>query len=314
MIILKNLKNRLNNQRGSVIVLLALGMTVLLGATALVADVGVNYVIQSRLSIAADAAALAGGTQLKNGREAVIQTAVTIAAANGVAAENVIVDVDEDVRGVTVSTQAPMELFFANIFGAEGGIMEQRARVAFTRPTAFFDIFPLGMDEDVDVDYSTRVNLFGDDLLGDSSKRGALSFRDEDGKLMTGASTLRKFLQEGYPGLVEIDDLIYTKGGVNFGPVSDGIDYRIAEAAKTHECSLNNCPSDCPRIIILPVYHQVAGDDVQVVDFAAFWIESISGGGTNLEVWGHFIAPYVSPAASVEGESPYGMTATRLVQ
>jgi hypothetical protein len=308
---MNRVSNLLNNQKGSVIVLLAIVMTGLLAGTAVVTDIGVNYVIQSRLSIAADAAALAAGTKLGEGYDSIKQAALRNAEKNGLAAENVIVEIDENGGGVTVRAQAPMQLYFARIFGAEGGLMEQRARVAKTRPTAFFDIFPLGMDESLNLAYNTRVNLFGSDLLGDSSKRGALSFYDEDGKLMTGANTLREFLKNGYPGLVEVDDLIYAKPGVNNGPVSEGVDYRINLAPNS---TLENLANDCPRILILPVYRQLPGDFVQVVDFAAFWIESRVGQGNNLQVWGHFIKPHMNPAASVEGESPYGMTATRLVQ
>ena len=286
-------------------------MTGLLAGTALVTDIGVNYVQQSRLSIAADAAALAAGTKLGLGHDQIKQTAITIAEKNGVPAESVIVEINENGSAVTVRTQAPMQLYFARIFGAQGGLMEQQARVAKTRPTAFFNIFPLGMDESLNLAYNRRVNLFGSDLLGDSSKRGALSFHDEDGKLMTGANTLREFLRNGYSGLVEIDDLIYAKGGVNNGPIADGVDFRINLAPNS---TLSNLANDCPRILILPVYRQLPGDFVRVVDFAAFWIESRVGQGNNLQVWGHFIKPHMNPAASVEGESPYGMTATRLVQ
>ncbi|MDW7650963.1 MAG: pilus assembly protein TadG-related protein [Bacillota bacterium] len=308
------LGSMLNNQRGSVIVLLAIVMTGLLAGAAVVTDIGVNYVIQGRLSIAADAAALAAGTKLGGGYDEITQLAVTTAEKNGVPAERVIVEVDNDAKGVTVRTQAPMQLYFAQIFGAEGGVMEQRARVALTRPIAFMDIYPLGLDEEITFEYFKHVNLYSKELLG-SGNWGALYFDDS-----TGTSTYRVHLQEGYPGLVTIGDDAESKGGATPQAIKKSLDYRFQLAAETHQCQLGECPPDCARILVLPIYRAVLDNnqnktsEVIIVDFAAFWVSEYDIGGAKTEIWGYFIKPNVNPAISVEGESPYGMTATRLVE
>ena len=309
----------LNNQRGSVIVLLAVCVTALFGITALVADVGVNYVKQTQLTIAADAAALAGGSRLDDGRDVVAATARATAEKNGVSSEMIIVEVSENGNGITVRTQAPVQLFFAKLFGANGGTMEQRARVAKTRPTALFNVFPLGVDKKITLDYTKLVNFFSSELLG-SGNWGALAFADENGKYDTGASVLRANLKDGYPGLVELDDIAATSGGVSMGPIRDAITYRFGQAALTHQCSLGNCPTGCPRILIMPIYEEIMDNNnnktsrVLIVDFAAFWVSSMSGSGSNTQIWGHFIRPHVRAAASVEGESGYGLTTTKLIQ
>jgi hypothetical protein len=294
-------------------------MTVLLSVTALVTDVGVNYVTQTRLSMAADAAALAGGRKLDQGRDVVVQTALEIAEKNGIAPANTIVEVDESGKGVTVRTQAPIQLFFSRIFGAEGGMMEQRARVAKTRPVSFYRVFPLGVDRIVKLDYSREVNLFSDELLG-SGNWGALAFKNADGTYDTGSSVLRQNLIYGYDGLVTIGDWALTSGGVSMGPIREAIDYRFQEAAKTHQCSLGECPTGCPRILIMPIYVEILDNnknktgEVDIVDFAAFWVSRMSGSGANTQIWGNFVKPFVHPAASVEGESDYGLTTIKLVQ
>jgi hypothetical protein len=306
--------NVLGEEKGSTIVILAVAMTALLGMAALVADVGVNYLRQARIAVAADAAALAGGTQLGKGAAAVTQAALDIAQKNGLALDQVIVEVDEDETGVSVRTTSAMKLFFGVLFNLEEGNMTQRARVARTRPVALYDVFPLGVDEKTELDYSRTVNLFGKELLG-SGNWGALTFKDENGKYMTGANVFREFLKNGYSGVIEIGDLVMCKGGVNMGPISEGIDYRITEATKTHLCGLGNCPSGCPRILILPIYNETAiKDEVVIVDFAAFWVSFIKGSGAKTEVWGNFIRPHVRAAASVEGESRYGLTTIKLVK
>lgn len=320
MVVVRNLfANIRDNRQGSVIVLLAIGMTALIGSVALVADMGFNYVHQTRLSVAADAAALAGGRRLNEGRDAVIQTATNIAVKNGVPVERVFVEVDESGNSVTVSTQTPIRLFFANIFRAGGGLMEQRARVAKTRPVAIERVFPLGVDQIVKLDFSKEVNLFSSELLG-SGNWGALAFKDESGKYLTGSSILRENLQEGHQGIVEVGDTASTSGGVAMGPVRDGINHRFAEAAKTHTCSLGNCPTGCERILIMPIYKPILDNnsnktsEVEIIDFAAFWVSRMTGQGANTQIWGHFIRPHVNAAASVEGESPYGLTTIRMIQ
>jgi hypothetical protein len=306
--------NILKKEQGSVVVILALAMTALLGMGALVADVGVNYVKEAHLMVAADAGALAGATKLGQGKEAITTAVLEIVQKNGVLAEMVTVEVDEEQNGVTVKTRAPIRLFFAKLFAAENGVMEQRARVAKTRPTAIFDVFPLGVEESVTLDYLKEVNLFSSELLG-GGKWGALTFKDENGNYMTGANIFREFLKHGYPGLIEIGDLVQAKGGVNMGPIRDGIKYRQDEAEKLGPSSYDNYPDGSPLVLILPIYTITnVKDEVEVVDFAAFYVTKLQGQGENTEVWGHFIKPHVNAAASVEGESQYGLTTTKLIQ
>ena len=54
-------------ERGSVAVLMALALTVLLGFAALVVDVGLSWAVRAETQTAADAAALAGAARLADG-------------------------------------------------------------------------------------------------------------------------------------------------------------------------------------------------------------------------------------------------------
>jgi len=130
------------NERGTSLVLLALAMTALLGSTALVADLGVNYVTQARLAVAADAAALAGGTQLGAGRDRVMQAAKEMAAKNGIFADAVAVEVAPNNSGVTVTAKAPVRLFFGKIFGLQAAGMKQQAQVVLARPISMTQLVP----------------------------------------------------------------------------------------------------------------------------------------------------------------------------
>jgi hypothetical protein len=319
MLLRKEILKTVGNESGSAIVLLTAAMVALVGVMALVADVGVNYVKQTQLSVAADAAALAGGTKLNQGNSYAKEAATEIAVKNGISLENLNIDVDEDGKGITVKTRGPLQTFFGIIFNNSGGRMEQLARVAMTRPVGFFDVFPLGVDETANLTYGVELNLFGSELMG-SGNWGALQFKDDNGNYQTGANIFKENLKNGFSGLVMIEDDARAESGAKSGPISDAIDYRMTEAAKTHECSLNNCPSGCPRVLILPIYTATSAEDanktkfVEIVDSAAFWISRVEGQGSNRKVWGYFIKPLVNAAVNAEGESPYGMTSIKLVK
>ena len=109
----RRLKKYWQNE-GGLSVILACIMTLLMACTALVADLGVNYVTQSRLSAAADAAALAGATKFNEGAEQVKAVALTVAAQNGVEAGQVEVEVAADGKEVTVTAFGLYVYFLPN--------------------------------------------------------------------------------------------------------------------------------------------------------------------------------------------------------
>ena len=74
----------LRDQRGSVIVLLALTLTIVMGMAAITVDLGRAWVQDVRLQAAADAAALGGARELSIGSAAAIAAAEALLQANGV--------------------------------------------------------------------------------------------------------------------------------------------------------------------------------------------------------------------------------------
>ena len=61
---MKKLLNKFREERGQAMVIVALSLVVLLGATALSVDVGMQFNTKAKLQAAADAAALAGAQDL----------------------------------------------------------------------------------------------------------------------------------------------------------------------------------------------------------------------------------------------------------
>ncbi|MBS3900501.1 MAG: hypothetical protein KGZ54_00570 [Dethiobacter sp.] len=313
------------NEEGTALVILTLAMTVLIGSTALVADLGVNYVTQARLAVAADAAALAGGTLLGAGRDRAIQAAKEMAEKNGITADAVVVEVAPNNRGVSVTTKAPVRLFFGRIFGLQAAGMEQQAHVVLARPISMDQLVPLGIDQEMDFKIGSRRLLFakndnsGEINLG-SGNSGALEFAAQS----TGAQGFEKQLRLGWPELISKGDILETKSGVKFSAVKRAMEDRLTRAAAlNHECNPNSCPPHCPRIVYVPVYRPLPNGEnkvkqVEVVDFAAFWLDGTrrANGSWEIakEIPGIFIGIQKGGLLSVAGESPYGIRTGKLVR
>lgn len=116
---MKKLIKLLKNEDGQALVLVAIAMTVLIGLTALVIDVGTLYVTRSKLQNAADAAALAGAQDLETINDPVA-TAEYYGRLNG--AENTDAAIDsEDSTKIQVKCSKNVPNIFARIFDPDGG-------------------------------------------------------------------------------------------------------------------------------------------------------------------------------------------------
>lgn len=318
-------KRYLQNERGTAIVILAGAMTLLMACTALVADIGVNFVTQSRLAVAADAAALAGATKFKDGAAQVQETALAIAAQNGIKAEDVIVNVAGSGKEVTVTATAPVQLFFARSFSKQEGDMAQSARVIAGRPTAMTNIVPLGINENANFEFNETYKLFAknantDELELGSGNSGALAFREG----AEGANEFEYYLRKGYHEVISLGDILYTESGVKYSALKSGFAARLsaAQADSSHTCGFATCPSSCPRIIYIPVYRSLWENGkvtrVEVVDFAAFWLEAKQLGSgewkIDKEITGRFIRRSKGGFTTEEGESPWGLSSGKLVE
>ena len=105
-----------NQQRGSVIVMTAAILVVLVGMTALVVDLGLLYATRVQLTNVADAAALAGVQELPRNSDGAYSSAAEYARLNGKTGDRVDIRV---LSGTTVAVKATrtVPLMFAQIFG-----------------------------------------------------------------------------------------------------------------------------------------------------------------------------------------------------
>lgn len=311
------LRSFTSNEKGSAVILLTLAVSVLAGAAALVTDIGVAYVRQQRLAVAADAAALAGGQALHLGTAQARQAALDNAAKNGISPENIVVTTEQDNRALSVRVSSPMKTFFARALGVNtGGELSAAARVAAGTATAVHGAAPLAVRRQEFVfgrEYTLKVGA-GDqeDSIGlGPGNFGALAL----GK--TGANTYEENLMHGYPGLLKVGDVVETQTGNISGPTKRAIDFRL-EQPQAPQCSPGSRVRDCPRVLLVPVFEPLAAAGgqvkaIRIVGFAAFYVEDVAGQGKDSYVTGRFVETYHGGQESAL-ESGFGVRAAKLVK
>ncbi len=163
------MRHQRRTDRGFAVVLLALGMVVLLGATTVAVDLGSRYSQAAKIQRSADAAALAAVTMLPSGMSAAIAEARQVAARNGFVhgQDGVIVEVTQPTVGGLPSTDslrvriedAALPVYFGSMFGGTDHV----ARVATAE---YVSAVALG---------SPRNHLGTGDLMGNSGAGGDMA-------------------------------------------------------------------------------------------------------------------------------------------
>lgn len=295
----------LRSRRGSVIVVTALGLFMMIGCAAIVSDVGLLYVNRMQLTNLADAAVLAGVQELPASSTTAVSVALSYARLNGKAGDAV----DARVVGgtkLTVQATRVVPLFFARIFGFQSSNVAATAAAAITPMSSVANIVPFGIVKQELVFGQTYTLKLGEGD-GYSGNFGALALG------ATGADNYRTNIEQGYKGSLKVGDWIPTETGDMSGPTRQGVRSRIdADPSATFGTVTRNSP----RILTVPIIDNltVSGrTDVLIVGFAGFFLEDFSGGGVNSTVKGKFMK-LVTPGEGSTSAGSWGLYATRLVR
>lgn len=285
------------NEEGSVLVLVALALVVLLGCTALVADVGLLYSHRARLVNAADAAALAGAQELPDDPEAAKDMARVYAMVNGVASEHVEVQVSDDNRSLTVWPQRSVELLFARALEIFNKEVSASATAAVAPLSGAVGVVPFSIEEQelaFGVQYVLKEGAGngGAEERGDGRMYGWYSALDSDNDQSGGANDYKERIKYGYPEMLRAGDTVLVETGNMSGPTTQGVEYRIDQCRDG--CTFENFQRDCPCLVIIPVVRVVDWEEgcpkcVQIRGFGAFFLEGVEGQGKDSNVLGRFV-------------------------
>jgi Flp pilus assembly protein TadG len=320
---IKTLKIKYCSRRGQISVALILVMTVVLGAIGLGADAAVLYLNWVILQKGVDAAALAGAGYLEGNSTSApnaVSVAVTYAQNNGIKNSELIADGSGNkayVPGpnyttITVTAKRTVPYAFFKLIGLSNGTVAASATAQMplaagcvncssavatpgSQPTVIpgsicsaigqCDVLPIGLDSSIPFAFDQPVTLNEQTSAGQvgPGNWGSLALGG------TGGSNDRTNIADGYGGPLAINQWVDTEPGFKSGPVGKGFSDRIADAQSEFPDGTfsDHSPND-PRAVILPmvVWNSPNGrSQVEIVGFAAVWIDSESGG----TIQAHFI-------------------------
>lgn len=317
------------NESGAVAIIVAVGMVMFLGFTALVIDGGRLYIEKSRLQKAADAGALAGAQEIPVDEPEAETVADTVAKSNNTEVEAVEVDVDASF--IEVTTKKNVEFTFAKAIGFNSLDVQATAKVELNPMTSGKGVIPIGMDKNFYEKWKSTCSSITLKISNPSNKAeeeesciaadlgsgntGALTITSP------GGNTYRENLKYGSETVVEVNMLLETETGSMVGPTIDGIKYRTESCSYTTYDPTNPPPSDCKRVVTIPVYEILEKDEsknqikkVKIIGFAVFFIENVieTSPGNGGEVTGKFIDWAVSGDSS-PSQTSYGAYGYKLV-
>lgn len=299
-------------ERGSVIVLVTLALTALLGFCAIVTDVGLMYAEKAHLQNSVDAAALAGVQELPNDSTLAAQTASAYATQNGVPTVTVTFEANNTKIIVQATQQVPT--YFARIWGITEEQISVSAKAMMVPPTELSGAVPLSIQEQDFVYGQKYVLKYGgrsdnsDWFLDDSKNNAVKKIGEESGTpgwygalelSGMGADTYRTDLANGYAGTLRVWQILDVKHGNMSGPTADGINTRLSRDTRVPKNTIDNYDRNAPQIVYIPIVKIISESgnsiqEVQIVGFAAFFLEGVAGNGNDSIVTGWFIRTLTS--------------------
>ena len=303
----------LTDERGSAIVIFALGVTMFFGFLSFVADSGLLFFNEAKLTNAVDASVLAGAQELPYYPSAAVVKAINYAVANGLDANEVDVEVFDSNKKIKVTSTKNVKLLFGKVLGIESGEVEHTAVAEVAAIVGVGGAAPLGIEKhefEFGQQYTLKVGA-GDtsELEGEMSPGwfGALALGGP------GANTYENNLTYGYSGNLKIGDIIDIQTGNISGPTKKAIDYRIAEDKHTPYCTVDHFARNCSRLIKVPVIEPVAQKEVKIIGFSMFLIDDVTGSGNESYVKGKFVKTITSGEIDPSSQD-FGLVGVRLIQ
>lgn len=285
----------LRNDRGSIVVIVAGALIMLLGFTALVTDIGMMVYRKSKLQNACDAAALAGAQELPGNTTEAENVARQYAVNNGIT--NPTITFDEDDPKIIVRAKEEVTFFFARALGInKGDVSAQAAAIVAPINKVYSGLRPFGVVDDV-FTYNQQVTLKSGSQDGQSGNFGALRLDEAEG-----TSDYNKQIIEGCITPYKVGDSISTEPGVKPEKTIKGV----------QECIDNGI-----RVITVPIIDSLGvpgtSKEVKILGFALFYIESFEKKGGHTKITGRFIEKVIHGGAHL-GQSDYGALGVTLVE
>jgi len=273
-------------ERGSVVVLVTLALTALLGFCALVTDVGLIYAQKAHLQNSVDAAALAGVQELPNDLSQAEQKARDYASKNGVSAVTVTFEANNAKIIVQATQQVPT--YFARIWGINEAQISVSAKALMVPPTGLYGAVPLSVLDENKLVYGEPYVLKEGGGSGNTGWYGVLALSGN------GASSYEEDLGNGYQGTLSVGQIVEVKNGNMSGPTTKGIAARLAQDTRVPRNTFAEHDRNAPEIMYIPIVTPYGHKEMKIVGFAAFFLDGVPGNGNDSIITGRFLQKITS--------------------
>lgn len=338
------IKRIFNEEKGSVVVLVALAMVALIGFAALAIDGGYLYYRHTRFQDVADAVALAAAHELVETKDykKAFKVAVDYAENNQIKIDSsdsssytakityagnehgeMTVNFPDGFNEVKVDISINAKMYLATVLGIKpspvavsataraGQAAEQTGNLI---PVAFFYDDYKSYDTYKTYDLTLAPNGGG----GQSGNYGFLDYAS--------SSDFKTYLEHGYDGTLSVYEDVPTYPGVTAGQVDEAINYRINWCKNNHdpECSVSaenpytkTVQPDCPRLVVVPIvdvndfFTSNGKSYITITGFATFFIENYD---KNNKILSGYFLDTVNASKVTGGDSNFMMKAVTLVK
>lgn len=269
-------------RRGGLLVIVAGGLTALIGMGALVLDVGIALAQRTKMQMAADAAAMGAVRQVVKSASHSKLEAITVAKLNGYQIYDTDVAVEREAKRVTVAWKEETGLVLAPIFdilNVQVGVKSTAALVAIQDQLR---VAPFIVPRDLIVLGSTMKIKYGP---GESihGNFGAVAI---DGP---GAKIYEKSIVDGAQAKITTGMFVDTETGNMAGPTEKGVSTLIQGDNTSYDDALTK-PNR--RLVVVPIvdnqdFLNMKGrsQPIMIRGFARFYLIGAEGG----EITGRFI-------------------------
>lgn len=292
------------NEDGTVIVLVALFMTVFIGFLALVVDVGSMYLEKSRLQKITDAALLAGMQEFPaNYTKSKEEINKTIKLNDG-NIDNFTITTNASYSYLEVVGKRKATFFFAKALGINEPMIEAKARAELHPITSVKGAVPLGLLSSNNLSFGSLQTLTINSIFFNDFFAMSLSG--------PGADNYETDLTDGYPQELKVGMVLDTEPGMMTGPTTRAIFTRMLQCPFE---SYTNYSPNCKRVMIVPIIEpfEISGFNikrVKIVGFATFFLEGYPLGNY---VTGRFIRKTMQGASSAN-QTDFGTTSFKLTR
>jgi len=298
---------RLHSERGQAAVLTVVFLAGLLGAMAMVLDVGSWFREQRATQSAADAAALAGAQELPEFPGSASAVASEYLTSNGGGAAAISFSTrnyPNDTISVDVTRKAPG--VFAKLFGINSVDVHAHAKARTGNPDSARYAAPIAVDRQHPLLNCTPLPCFGQDTVLDLKKTGPGAFRllNLDGsKGGTGGKIDAEWILRGFDGYMPLGWYGSDPGAAfNDSKIKEALDIRIGDE------------------LLFPIYDSVqsngANFEYRVIGWVGFVVTGFQSNGNKGLVNGQFVRVIWEGMLSESGSGAedFGVRSVELVE